>query len=229
MSDGSRATASAAHGARIVLVDIEGTISPLAYVREVLFPYAAERLSAFVAARRDEPRVAAVLEEAAAISGGDPMSALEDWQRRDVKMKPLKTLQGWIWAQGYAEGAFASPLFPDALAAIRRWRADGLPIWVYSSGSLEAQDLFFRHSEAGDLRGLFSGFFDTTIGAKVETASYRRIAEAIGSAPSAILFLSDNGAELAAAADAGLKVALVVKDGQAADARWPLVTDFGGI
>ncbi|MBV8662495.1 MAG: acireductone synthase, partial [Hyphomicrobiales bacterium] len=105
----------------------------------------------------------------------------------------------------------------------------GLPIWVYSSGSLEAQDLFFRHSEAGDLRGLFSGFFDTTIGPKVEAASYRRIAEAIGSAPSAILFLSDNSAELAAAADAGFKVALVVKDGQTADARWPLVTEFGGL
>jgi enolase-phosphatase E1 len=143
-----------------------------------------------------------------------------------VKAPPLKALHGLIWAEGYAQGAFAPPIYPDALAAMRRWRGEGLPLYVYSSGSLQAQELFFEHSAAGDLRPLFAGRFDTGVGAKTEAASYGRVAARIGAAPAAILFCSDNPAELAAGESAGLKVAHIVKDGAKPDPRWPAVGDF---
>jgi len=209
------------------LVDIEGTISPLAFVKETLFPYAAERLRPYVEAHRDDPRVADLLVEVEELNGDDPLRALEKWQHHNIKVKPLKTLQGWIWAEGYAAGAFAPPLFEDALEALRRWRAQGLPLYVYSSGSLEAQELLFRHSAAGDVRGLFEDFYDTSVGSKLEAGSYLRIAAEIGVAPRDLLFLSDNPQELVAAELAGLQVAQVVKDAQASDARFAGVRDFG--
>lgn len=212
------------------LLDIEGTISPLAYVRDVLFPFAAARLGAFVRRHGGEADVAALLDEARRLAGGaDPVAALEGWQRADVKAPPLKALQGLIWAEGYAQGAFSIPIYPDALEAMRRWRGEGLPLYVYSSGSLRAQELFFQHSAAGDLRPLFAGRFDATVGAKTDAASYARLADRIGAAPAAILFCSDNPAELVAAEAAGLKIAHVVKDGARADPRWPAVGDFSEI
>lgn len=219
----------ATFAACILLVDIEGTLGPVAYVRDVLFPFAAARLTDFVAKHCAEPSVAAALLEAAELSGGDALRALEEWQRLDVKAKPLKTLQGRIWAEGYAEGAFSSPVFPDALAALRRWRRDGFPIYVYSSGSQEAQELYFAHSEVGDIRGLFSGFFDTSIGVKLAPASFLAIATTIGASPDDILFLSDNPAELVAGTEAGLQVAHVVKDSQGADPRFSTVRNFGDL
>lgn len=209
------------------LIDIEGTISPIAYVKDVLFPYAAERLRGYVEAHGGEPRVVEVLAQAERLSGEEPLRALENWQRLDIKAPPLKALQGWIWAEGYGSGAFAPPLFEDALAALRRWRRLGLPLYIYSSGSRDAQDLFFRHSAAGDVREIFEGFYDTSVGPKVEPASYEKIAGEIGRSPGDILFLSDNSGELAAAELAGLQVAHVVKDAQAADERFASVLDFG--
>ena len=222
--------AASAFAVEAALLDIEGTISPLAYARDVLFPFAAARLGAFVRGHGGEPAVAALLDDARRLAGGaDPVAALEAWQRDDVKAPPLKTLQGLIWAEGYAQGAFSSPIYPDALEAMRRWRGEGLPLYVYSSGSLQAQELFFQHSAAGDLRPLFAGRFDTTVGAKTDAASYERVAARIGAAPAAILFCSDNPAELAAAEAAGLKITHVVKDGARPDPRWPAVGDFSEI
>jgi len=216
------------YDAAVVLVDIEGTISPSAFVKTVLFPYAAARLRSYVVSRRFLPGVAAILEEARKLSGGDPVAALEAWQANDVKAKPLKTVQGWIWEEGYIEGAFAPPLFVDALDALRLWRSRGVPLYVYSSGSIAAQKLFFRYCREGDLRGLFSGHYDTSIGAKTEPDSYLAISERIGVAPGAILFLSDNAAELAAASAAGFEVGQVAKE-TAPDPRWPPIYDFGAI
>jgi enolase-phosphatase E1 len=215
---------------RAVLLDIEGTISSTAFVRDVLFAYSRRHLQDFVAARRHEPETASILEAAAALSGReDGLAALEDWQARDEKAPPLKALQGLIWEGGYASGAFRSPIFPDALEALRRWRAAGLPLYVYSSGSLKAQALFFEHNEAGDLRALFSGHFDTQIGAKIEPASYARIAGTIDAPPSDILFLSDDVRELAAALAAGLRVVQVVKEGAQAQDCFPAIADFSAL
>ena len=212
------------------LVDIEGTISPTAFVRATLFGYSRGRIAEYVRANAGDSEVEAILLATRALEPDrDPIAALEAWQARDVKAPPLKALQGLIWESGYASGAFTSPIFPDALDALRRWRAAGVRLYVYSSGSRKAQDLFFRHNAAGDLRPLFSDFFDTGVGPKTERGSYVAIGRAIGTAPEAILFVSDSAAELRAAESAGLQVAQAVKEASLAEPRRPAVADISAV
>jgi enolase-phosphatase E1 len=212
------------------LIDIEGTISPTAFVRETLFGYSRGRIADYVKANAGEREVESILEQTRDLEPDrDPVETLDDWQARDVKAPPLKALQGLIWESRYASGAFTSPIFPDALEALRRWRKAGVRLYVYSSGSRHAQDLFFRHNEAGDVRRLFSDFFDTGVGSKTERGSYVAIGRAIGTAPDAILFLSDSAAELRAAESAGLQVAQAVKEASLAEPRWTAVADFSTI
>jgi enolase-phosphatase E1 len=196
---------------RAILTDIEGTTSSITFVTKVLFPYARAALPAYLAAHAEE--LAPLLEEVKAAEPGDPVVTLFRWIDEDRKATPLKTIQGRIWARGYAEGAFKGHVYPDAAAALRRWKAAGLRLFVYSSGSVEAQRLTFQHSDQGDLEPLFSGWFDTTTGPKREATSYARIAEAVGEPADAILFLSDVQAELDAARAAGLQVQLVDRAG----------------
>ncbi|HEY2660862.1 MAG TPA: acireductone synthase [Caulobacteraceae bacterium] len=196
---------------RAILTDIEGTTSSIAFVAETLFPYARKALLAYVEAHAEA--VAPLLDEVRAAEPGDPVATLLRWIDQDRKATPLKTLQGWIWAEGYAAGAFKGHVYPDAAQGLRAWRAAGYRLYVYSSGSIAAQRLLFGHSDQGDLAPLFSGWFDTTSGPKREAASYARIARAIGEAPGAILFLSDVQAELDAAAAAGLRTRLVDRTG----------------
>ena len=197
-----------------VLTDIEGTTSSISFVKDVLFPYARRALPAFVAARGDTPEVRRWLDAVAAENGGmcdDRMivEVLQGWIDEDRKHTALKALQGMVWEDGYRSADFTAHIYPDAAPALRRWKDAGLPLYVYSSGSVPAQRLFFGHSDAGDLTSLFSGWYDTEVGGKREAASYRRIAEAIGQAPANILFLSDVVEELDAAREAGLQTALV--------------------
>ncbi|MBB5754374.1 acireductone synthase [Prosthecomicrobium pneumaticum] len=214
-----------------VLIDIEGTVSPQSYVATVMFPYARDRLADYVARHGDTPEVRAILEETAALAGpgADPVGALLGWIAEDRKAPPLKKIQGLIWDRGFAEGALEGPIYDDAVAALRRWREAGLPLYVYSSGSVKAQHLFFGHSSAGDLRPLFSGHFDTETGAKTDAASYLTIARAIGRAPERVLFLSDNPRELEAAAAAGMPVGHALREATPADPRFPSVRDFGAL
>ncbi|MEO9130262.1 MAG: acireductone synthase [Sphingomonas sp.] len=200
---------------RAILTDIEGTTSSIAFVAETLFPYARERVPAFVAAHPDE--VAQILAEVAAMEPGDPVTTLTRWIDEDRKATPLKALQGMIWADGYRERAFTGHIYPDAVAALRRWHAAGIALYVFSSGSVPAQKLLFEHSDAGDLTSLFSGYFDTTTGPKREAASYRAIVDAIGFAADEILFLSDTPQEIDAAREAGLSALLIDRDGGAGD------------
>ena len=208
-------------GIQAVLTDIEGTTSSIAFVAETLFPYARAALPAYVAAHAEA--VAPLLEAVRAAEPGDPIQTLLRWIDEDRKATPLKTLQGWIWAEGYASGAFKGHLYPDAAEALRRWHAAGVRLFVYSSGSIEAQQLIFRHSDQGDLEPLFSGWFDTTTGPKREAASYEAIKAAIGLPGPAILFLTDVQAELDAARTAGLRTQLVDRDGESG------VSSFTGI
>jgi len=194
-----------------IVTDIEGTTSSIAFVTQTLFPYARAALPAYVAAHAQA--VAPLLEAVRAAEPGDPVATLQRWIDEDRKATPLKEIQGRIWAQGYAEGAFHGHVYPDAALALRSWREAGYRLFVYSSGSVEAQRLLFTHSDQGDLSGLFSGWFDTTTGAKRESASYARIARAIGAAPGAILFLSDVQAELDAAETVGVRTRLVDRSG----------------
>lgn len=197
-----------------ILTDIEGTTSRIAFVKEVLFPYARRALPAFVRRHGREPEVRRWLDAAALDIGGVVgdeclVEILQQWIDADRKHTALKALQGMIWKNGYQQGEFKTHIYPDAAEALRRWREAGHKLYVYSSGSVPAQRLFFSHSEAGDLTPLFSGYFDTETGPKREADSYRAIAEAIGRAPGEILFLSDVVEELDAARAAGLDTVLI--------------------
>ena len=210
-----------------VLIDIEGTVTPISAVRDVLFPYARSRLEDFVAAHGAEPDVAEALAQARALEPeADPVASLLRWSDLDEKVTPLKTIQGLIWREGYAAGDLVARFYADAPECLSFWKREGLPLFVYSSGSEEAQRGIFGHSQAGDLTDLFGGFFDTRIGPKREAASYTAIAGAIGLPSGLILFLSDVEAELDAACAAGLRTCQVVReeDGTVPSTRHPVAT-----
>lgn len=194
-----------------VLLDIEGTIGDIAFVRDVLFPYARARLADTLKARWDDPEIAEVVRLACLSSTDElatPALATKQflaWMDQDKKIGPLKTLQGIIWREGYASGALKAHLYPDAVEAIHAWTKRGVKVAIYSSGSIEAQKLYFEHSAAGDLTSYLSGYFDTTSGAKGEAASYTKIARELGFVPGAITFFSDLPAETDAAQQAGVR------------------------
>lgn len=198
--------------ARAVLTDIEGTTSSIAFVTDTLFPYARARLADYVATHAAEvaPVIAGV--------PGDKVATLLRWMDEDAKETPLKALQGMIWAEGYANGSLTGHVYPDVPAALARWKAQGIDLYVYSSGSVAAQKLIFGHSCAGDLAPLFSGWFDTNIGPKRVAASYARIAGAIGLPAESILFLSDAPVEIGAARAAGMRAILIDRTGDAGEA-----------
>jgi enolase-phosphatase E1 len=198
-----------------LLLDIEGTVSPIAFVRQILFPYASKALPAFVAAHADDVQVREWLQTAAQdMPAAEPDDAdivrqLQQWIAEDRKHTALKALQGEIWAQGYTDGEYQAPVYPDAVAFMRQWHADGGDIAIYSSGSVPAQKLLFRYSDAGDLNPLLSAYFDTAVGAKQMMESYLNIIDALDAAAAEITFCSDVFGELDAAHQAGLHTVLV--------------------
>jgi enolase-phosphatase E1 len=220
---------------KAILTDIEGTTSSLSFVKDVLFPYAAERLPDFVRAHRDDPQVAALLEDARAVADGAGdeealIAQLLDWIATDRKITPLKALQGLIWEEGYARGDFSGHVYADAARRLRDWHGAGLRLYVYSSGSVHAQKLLFGHTDYGDLTPVFDGFFDTRIGGKRERESYSAIASEIGLPPGEILFLSDILEELDAAHDAGMATIALRREGVTGPfGEHPVVDDFDGV
>jgi len=221
-------------GVRGVVLDIEGTTTPISFVYDTLFPYARTHLREFLATRGPSGLLAEVdrqlrEEHAADVARGDsppPLPAdlssgnaadLEPYvlwlMDRDRKSPGLKLLQGMIWQRGFADGTLRGELFPDVAPALDRWRAHDIAVAIYSSGSELAQRLIFGNSPAGDLTPRISQFFDATIGPKRSADSYRHIAAELHRAPNELLFLSDGHAELAAARAAGLKTLLCVRPG----------------
>ncbi|WP_341523332.1 acireductone synthase [Pseudomonas sp. G.S.17] len=204
---------------KAVLTDIEGTTSAVSFVFEVLFPYAAKHLPDFVLQYASEPAVAAQLQAVRAESAEPDASVqrvveiLLQWIAEDRKATPLKALQGMVWEQGYKAGQLKGHVYPDAVEALKRWHQEGYALYVYSSGSIQAQQLIFGCSEAGDLSGLFSGYFDTTSGPKRDPQSYRTITAAIGLPAEQIVFLSDIVEELDAAQAAGMPTCGLVRNG----------------
>jgi enolase-phosphatase E1 len=197
-----------------IVTDIEGTTSSISFVKDVLFPYARHALPGFVCARGGEPEVRRWLDLAAADAGGvcqDEMLAevLQGWIDEDRKHPALKALQGMIWADGYDQGSYRAHVYADAAEGLRRWHAHGHPLYVYSSGSVPAQKLLFGHSIAGDLSALFSGWFDTAIGGKRDSPSYRNLVAALERPADEIVFLSDVVEELDAAREAGVETVLL--------------------
>jgi enolase-phosphatase E1 len=226
---------------KAVVCDIEGTTSSISFVKDELFPYAAEHLPAYLRSHLADPAVRKQLKKVAELTGnaGQDLETLIEqllkWIQSDTKATPLKALQGMVWKHGYETGRYQAHLYQDALEKLIEWHGQDVPIYIYSSGSVQAQKLFFQYSCFGDLRSLFSGYFDTTTGAKTEVDSYREIADAVGARPSELLFLSDTQAELDAAAEAGLQTTWLVRPGDSAldieslESEHPLAASFGEI
>lgn len=216
-------------GVRGIVLDIEGTTTPIAFVHDVLFSYARahvkDHLTKHAEAGNVRKDIELLREEHAADvrnrNQPPPLTnALEsvvnyvNWLiDLDRKSTGLKSLQGKIWREGYSDGTLRSQVFPDVAPALARWRTAGLSISIFSSGSVLAQQLLFAHTEAGDLTSFISNYFDTGVGKKGEAESYRRIAEAIGLPTSEVLFISDVVSELSAAREAGMKTVLSIRPG----------------
>jgi enolase-phosphatase E1 len=217
-----------------ILLDIEGTTTPIEFVHKTLFAYARERVRGFLDASVEDPAVQAALDGLRAEhrrdvdAGESPPEWREDSVQarlasaasyvhwlidRDRKSRWLKELQGRIWEEGYESGALRGEVYPDVPPALARWTAAGVNVGIYSSGSVLAQKLLFGHSNAGDLTPFLQWHFDTAVGPKRESSSYHRIAETIGASPARVLFISDVTAELDAAEAAGLRTLLCDRGG----------------
>jgi len=222
---------------RAIVTDIEGTTSSISFVKDVLFPYARQRLPAYVETHGDTPEVQHWLHEAAKEAGiveasrQEIIELLLRWIDEDRKSTALKALQGMIWQEGFEAGEYRAHMYPEVSARLHAWRGDGLRLYVYSSGSVQAQKLFFRYSEAGDLGPLFAGYFDTETGPKREQLSYQRIVDAIGERPEHVLFLSDIEQELDAARAAGLQTGWLLRPPleMPAQPKHPAYTSFDAI
>ncbi|KKA27148.1 hypothetical protein TD95_000378 [Thielaviopsis punctulata] len=208
---------------KVVLLDIEGTVCPISFVKDVLFPYALKALTTDISSLWDKPSFQpykAAFPAEHQVSPAAFSAHAADLIARDVKISYLKSLQGHLWKEGYANGAFTAPLFADVPAAITRWRAAGLRVMIYSSGSVPAQKLFFAHTDAqpADWTGCIADWFDTVnAGLKTEVASYRAIADKYAGDVKTHewLFLSDNLKEVEAARAAGMQSLPVLRPGNA--------------
>jgi enolase-phosphatase E1 len=210
---------------RGILLDIEGTTTPIAFVHDVLFTYARDHVREFLLANVDNEEVRADIallgdEHADDVNNNrNPPPLVADYVEwliaLDRKSTGLKSLQGKIWRQGYQDGNLKSQVFADVAPAFERWHQRGLSINIFSSGSVLAQKLLFAHTEAGDLTRFIDDYFDTNVGKKREAESYRRIAEKMKLPAGEILFVSDVIDELNAAHDARMRVLLSIRPGNA--------------
>lgn len=204
-----------------------------------MYPYAREHLPEFVRTHSADPEVRRALYQVSdalcaeqglsQVDDNACLQALLEWTDEDRKHPALKSLQGMIWAMGFQDGTMKAHIYPDVAPVLRSWVAGGLRLGIYSSGSVTAQKHFFAHSEAGDLTPLLSHHFDTSTGPKREPASYRSIAHDVGLPPEQILFLSDVGGELDAAAAAGLRTTQVVRPGTHPVQGHPHVGELTGL
>lgn len=227
---------------RALLLDIEGTTTPLTFVTRVLFPYAREHARAFLQAHAGDRDVQADVRALAAEHAADEGAGARPpaWSEttesavayvhflmdQDRKSTALKSLQGRMWAEGYARGALRGEVYGDVPRAFARWRDQGRTIAIFSSGSVLAQTLIFRHLPGGDLTPFLRAYFDTTTGPKREPRSYAAIAEALGVEPASVLFLSDVAEELDAARASGMQTALCVREGPPAAGTHPVIRTF---
>ena len=203
---------------RGILLDIEGTTTPITFVYDVLFPFARRQAAVFLKGsdlhdleREHEQDVLRHNNPPPWTTHGE---AYFYWlMNQDRKSTALKAIQGEIWRQGYKSGELHGAVFPDVPPALKRWHNTGADVRIFSSGSILAQKLLFETTKDGDLTKFLNGFFDTTTGPKNEPDSYKKIAAAYGIIPGEILFVSDVTRELDAASVAGMKTLLCVRPG----------------
>lgn len=218
---------------RVILLDIEGTTTPVDFVYKTLFPFASRKLKTFLREHAREPEIRTLIEELRsqneldAKQGLQPPNWVDDSQEarlrscvaygqwliaKDSKCRPLKSLEGKIWQQGYETRELRGEVYPDVPAAFERWKRQKKIICIYSSGSTLAQQLLFRTTTAGDLTLHIANYFDTRVGAKTEPESYRRIADSVGYRPQQFLFVSDAVKEVEAARSVGMQALLCVRE-----------------
>ncbi len=212
---------------RAILLDIEGTTTPIDFVHKVLFPFAKERIGRYVEQHFGDlsDEIALLVDESShddthtsRVDPTEPSSVasyLDHLIDVDRKSTPLKSIQGKIWQQGYEAGDLKSIVYDDVRPAFERWNAAGKTVAIYSSGSILAQKLLFGYTNHGDLTPFISYYFDTTTGPKREAASYEKIAAELGISPAEITFASDIPEELRAAKAAGFSTALALRPGNA--------------
>ena len=218
-----------------ILLDVEGTTCPVSFVTETLFPYAKSELKSFLDRQRNNPLIDQLIDNANdewIQDNSEDSTRLrhqseKEQQVKHLKIEPylqllmktdkksttLKDIQGKIWKEGYTTGRISSELFEDAHANLKRWHKQGYRLSVYSSGSVEAQHLLYKYTNKGDIKYLFSYWFDTHIGDKKEPSSYTEIASVMGCKTQNILFISDNSDECDAARRAGLGTLYSMRDG----------------
>ena len=236
---------------RVILLDIEGTTTPIEFVYQTLFPYAGRKLESFLREHAQDPEIQSLIQGLRAQHDLDKRNGLEppgwldnteeaqlgssvaygQWLiARDSKCTPLKSLQGKIWQQGFAGGELHGEVFPDVPIAFERWRRQKKIIGIYSSGSVLAQQLLFRTTSSGDLTFYISAFFDTRVGAKTEGASYKKIAASFSFTPNQFLFISDAVKEIEAARSAGMQAILCERDGRASSSSTErVIRNFDGV
>jgi enolase-phosphatase E1 len=218
---------------RVILLDIEGTTTPVDFVYQTLFPYANRKLESFLREHSRDPEIQSLIQDLRAQYDQDERNGLEppgwvdnteeerlsssvsygQWLiARDSKCTALKALQGKIWQEGYARAELHGEVYPDVPVAFERWRRQKKIICIYSSGSVLAQQLLFRTTTSGDLTPYISVFFDTRVGAKTEGESYKKIAASFPHAPHQVLFISDAVKEIEAAHSVGLQAILCDRD-----------------
>ncbi len=221
---------------KAILTDIEGTTTSISFVYDVLFPYAREHLPTYIKAHRDEKNVKAVLQDIndevnKDLTITESIDQVLLWMNEDKKVTPLKTLQGMVWEDGYQTNGFQGHIYDDVPGNLEKWKKMGIPVFIYSSGSIKAQQLLFSHTTAGDLTPYLSGYFDTTSGKKRDHQSYLNIAKQIHYPPENILFLSDVIEELDAARTSGMQTCLLIRNNSTSipEPTHPCAGDFNQI
>ncbi|KAG0207427.1 hypothetical protein BGX28_001307 [Mortierella sp. GBA30] len=216
------------HPFEVIVSDIEGTTTPIVFVKENLFPYVTSKLAEFLKTNWENEEMKTYVEglrvqtlvrilflSSAEKVQGDVIASIKWQMKADRKIGALKAFQGYMWKEGYSNGDLKGVLYEDVIPAFDQWKTEGKKLYIYSSGSIAAQKLLFGYSEKGDLLHYFSGHYDTTIGQKVDAESYTKIAADIGVSPERILFLSDNIHEIVAAKKAGLQAVVTDRPGNA--------------
>ncbi|MGB0893923.1 MAG: acireductone synthase [Parashewanella sp.] len=220
-------------GIRALIVDTAGTTTDLSFFEEVLFPYSAEVLPEFLANNQTDVLVDNCIcdvKEMALEPEADldrVVEILRQWIIEDRKATPLKTIQGLIWRQGYADNKFTGHIFPDFIEAVNQYSRNNIRVYSFSSGSVEAQKLLFSHSDGGDLTPLFSGHFDTRTGNKTYKQAYLNILNTISLTPKQVLFVSDKIEELKAADEAGMNVCYMKRQAEQPQTNFKTIHHFG--
>jgi enolase-phosphatase E1 len=219
---------------KAIVTDVEGTTTSISFVHEVLFPYARSKMASFIETHHADEDVAQQMaavstEVGRELSRAEVIAQLISWIDEDKKAMPLKMLQGLIWKDGYVSGDYRGHVYADAFENLTKWQQQGVQLYVYSSGSVAAQKLIFGYSDFDDMTPLFSGYFDTHVGGKRESASYANILREIDCKGNEVLFLSDIVEELDAAAKVGMQTLHLVREAGLETGEHPQVGDFNEI